>query len=162
MNNKGFVTSALLYGILSLFIVLVLGTVSILANRKLANDKIKESALDDVQQLTTDESCFTTISKSVEDPYTSGRRNTLTITGYSDSCDKTVFIPETINGLEVDEIGSDAFKGKSLINITIKENITSIGTNAFSGNDGIVFYIKSDSAISGSPWGATNSTIHLD
>ena len=45
MNNKGFITSALLYGILSLFLILVLETVSILGNRKLANDKIKESVL---------------------------------------------------------------------------------------------------------------------
>ena len=41
MNQKGFITSALLYGILSLFLVLVLGTISILGNRKLANDKIE-------------------------------------------------------------------------------------------------------------------------
>ena len=64
MNKKGFITSALLYGILSLFLILILGTVSILGNRKLSNDKIKESALDDVQTLTTNPDCFTTTSST--------------------------------------------------------------------------------------------------
>ena len=58
MNKKGFVTSALLYGILSLFIILILGTISIVANRKLTLDKIKQSALDDVQNVETNLSCF--------------------------------------------------------------------------------------------------------
>ena len=154
MNKKGFITSALLYGILSLFLLLVLGTVSILGNRKLANDKIKESALDDVQNLTTNPTCFTTASNS---------RGNLTITGYDASCDKTVFIPETLNGRTVDAIGANAFSNKNLINITIKSNITEIATNAFTGNDQIVFYIKATSdQIIESPWGATNATIHWD
>ena len=88
MKKIGFVTSALLYGILSLFLILVLETVSILGNRKLANDKIKESVLNDVQTLTTNPTCFTVETNS---------RNNLTITNYSDTCDKTVFIPETFN-----------------------------------------------------------------
>ena len=154
MNKKGFITSALLYGILSLFLLLVLGTVSILGNRKLANDKIKESALDDVQNLTTNPTCFTTASNS---------RGNLTITGYNASCDKTVFIPEALNGRTVDAIGANAFSNKNLINITIKSNITEIATNAFTGNDQIVFYIKAPSdQIIESPWGATNATIHWD
>ena len=43
--NKGFITSALLYGILSLFLVLVLSTVATIGNRKIAIDKIKQSAI---------------------------------------------------------------------------------------------------------------------
>lgn len=154
MNKKGFITSALLYGILSLFLILILGTVSILGNRKLANDKIKESALDDVQHLTTNETCFVTTTNS---------RNHLTITDYDNSCDKTVFIPENLNGKTVDEIGDAAFSNKNLINVTIKSNITEIAENAFSSNDNIVFYIKAPSDhIVGSPWGATNATVHWD
>ena len=154
MNKKGFITSALLYGILSLFLLLVLGTVSILGNRKLANDKIKESALDDVQNLTTNPECFTTEINS---------RNNITITSYDDSCDKTVFIPETLNGSVVDAIGAGAFSEKKLINVTIKSNIKEIDETAFNGNDGLIFYIKTTSdQILESPWGATNATVHWD
>ena len=75
MNKKGFVTSALLYGILSLFLILILGTVAIIGNRKITNDKVKQSALDDVQSLTTDESCFTTMPNDGDN---------LTITDYNE------------------------------------------------------------------------------
>lgn len=152
MKKNGFVTSALLYGILSLFLVLVLGTVAIIGNRKIANDKIKQSALDDVQDLTTDESCF------VIDGYT--------ITGYNDSqeCTKTVFIPEKINSVEVNKIGSKAFADKDLINVTIKSNITSIDSDAFEGNKNMLFIFKNpqieinDNEL----WGATDSYIRVD
>lgn len=166
MNQKGFITSALLYGILSLFLILVLGTVSILGNRKLANDKIKQSALDDVQTLTTDPTCFETTENS---------NGNLTITGYKDECDKTVFIPESLNGKEVDTIGANAFNNKKLINITIKPNIKEIHVTAFTNNDGMVFYIKTTSEnivgigskeeienAVGTSWGAKNATVHWD
>ena len=132
MKKNGFVTSALLYGILSLFLVLVLGTISILANRKLDNDKIKESALDDVQRLSTDASYFTYVQNS---------RGNLSITGYNGS-ELTVFIPDTINGIVVDSIGAGAFLNKKLINVTIRSNIIEIASDAFSGNDEVVFFIK--------------------
>ena len=48
MKKNGFISSALLYGILSLFIVLMLSSLAILGNRKIAIDKIKTSAIDDV------------------------------------------------------------------------------------------------------------------
>lgn len=111
-EENGFVTSALLYGILSLFLLLILGSLTVMTNRKLTDDQIRRSALDDVQTLTTDPACFTV----------SGN----TITGYSDTCDKTVFIPETIGGVNITAIGSAAFQNKKLINITIKDNITSV------------------------------------
>lgn len=166
MNKKGFITSALLYGILSLFLILILGTVSILGNRKLSNDKIKESALDDVQILTTNPNCFdTTLAPS----------GNITITGYLDSCEKTVFIPEYINGIAVESIDAYAFANKNLINITIKSNIKEINATAFQGNDKMVFYIKttsdqivgtgSDEEISnaiGTAWGAKDATVHWD
>ena len=166
MNKKAFITSALLYGILSLFLLLILGTVTVLSNRKLANDKIKESALDDAQNLTTDPSCFT---------FTTNDRGNLTITAYDSSCDKTVFIPETYNGVVVDAIGAYAFSNMDLINVTIKSNIVEIYTNAFNGNDEMIFYIKTTSdqiAEAGTVdeitnnintgWGAKDATVHWD
>lgn len=166
MNKKGFITSALLYGILSLFLILILGTVSILGNRKLSNDKIKESALDDVQILTTDSECFETLENE---------NGNLTITSYKDYCDKTVFIPETLNNQIIDTIGPYAFANKNLINITIKSNIKEINATAFQGNDEMVFYIKttsdqivgtgSDEEIKdaiGTAWGAKDATVHWD
>lgn len=151
MKKNGFVTSALLYGILSLFLVLVLGTISILANRKLDNDKIKESALDDVQRLSTDASYFTYVQNS---------RGNLSITGYNGS-ELTVFIPDTINGIVVDSIGAGAFLNKNLINVTIRSNIIEIASDAFSGNDEVVFFIKKiEGSIMGAPWGANNATVH--
>ena len=154
MNNKGFITSALLYGILSLFLILVLETVSILGNRKLANDKIKESVLIDVQTLTTDPTCFTVETNS---------RNNLTITNYSDTCDKAVFIPESLNGQTIDAIGPNAFNNKKIINITIKSNIIEIDSTSFNENDGITFYIQTPpNQINKSPWGAKNAIVKWD
>ena len=158
MKQKGFVTSALLYGILSLFLVLILGTISIIGNRKIANDKIKQSALDDVQNLTTDESCFNFDAV------------TGIITGYhieNTECTKTVFIPEEIGGTKVTKIGPEAFANKNnenLINVTIKNDIK-IANTAFKGNDNILFIFKGSSpqrTDDGTLWGATNSSIRID
>lgn len=166
MNKKGFITSALLYGILALFLVLVLGTVSILANRKLANDKIKESALNDVQNLSNDPACFQTQTNS---------RGNITITGYDSTCDKTVFIPENLNGRMVDAIGPGAFNNQKLVNITMKSNVKEVHVTAFTGNDGMVFYVKAKNEevvgtgtqeevnnSVGTIWGAKDATIHWD
>lgn len=167
MNKKGFVTSALLYGVLSLFLVLILGTVAAIGNRKITNDKIKQSALDDVQNLTTNETCFTKILNE---------RDNYTITEYNPSCPKTVYIPERIGGYLVDEIGADAFAHKNLINVTIKSNITRISMTSFQGNGTsskpLLYIIKgtiplevdesgtSSSTFNG--WGAVNYTIRQD
>ena len=149
MNEKGFVTSALLYGILSVFLVLILGTISIIGNRKLAIDKIKQSALDDVQNLTTDISCFVVVNG--------------TITNYNEDqlCTKTVFIP---NDPSITKIGDEAFKNKNLINITIDSNITEISNNAFEGNNNILFIFKnkSDLVINENHWGAQNASVRID
>ena len=44
MNKKGFISSALLYGILALFLIIMLSTIAVLGNRKLNIDKLKENA----------------------------------------------------------------------------------------------------------------------
>ena len=157
MKKNGFVTSALLYGILSLFLLLILGSLTIMTNRKLTDDKIRRSALDDVQTITTDSSCFTV----------SGN----TITGYSTSCEKTVLVPETIYGVNITAIGPSAFQNQNLKNITIKSNITSIDQTAFNGNNGMLFIMKMENGqipydnteVSvGRIWGSTDSTIRWD
>lgn len=157
MKKNGFVTSALLYGILSLFLLLILGTISIIGSRKLTNDKIKQSALDDVQDLKTDRSCFTI----VED----------TIKGYNfEKCTKTVFIP---NDSEVTKIGNGAFsntdssESHELKNVTIYSNITTIDADAFEGQDGITFILKNPNSgiinsINNNYFGASNSTYRID
>lgn len=49
MKKNGFISSALLYGMLALFLVVMMSTLAILGNRKLSMDKLKENALNDVQ-----------------------------------------------------------------------------------------------------------------
>lgn len=164
MDEKGFVTSALLYGVLSLFLVLLLGTVAVIGNRKITNDKIKQSALDDVQNLTTPDNCFT---------FTLNDRDNYTIIGYDNNCPKTVYIPEKTGGYIVDEIGENAFSNKSIENVTIKSNITRISYNAFTGNGinkPLLFIIKGslpsevggEGTTSFSGWGASNYNVRYD
>ena len=127
MKENGFVTSALLYGILSLFLLLILGTISVIGSRKLANDKIKQSALDDVQALTTEPSCF--------------EINNDKITGYNfEKCPQTVFIPEGITS-----IGKEAFKyneGEYLTSVTIPSTVTEVASDAFAGQNDVMFILK--------------------
>lgn len=66
MKKNGFITTALLYGMLSLFIVLMLSSLAILANRKINMDNLREaairkSAIDNVEMPTISEEL---ISKS--------------------------------------------------------------------------------------------------
>ncbi len=49
MKQRGFISSALLYGMLALFLVIMLSTLAVLGNRKLSMDKLKENALKNVQ-----------------------------------------------------------------------------------------------------------------
>lgn len=49
MNQKGFIASALLYGMLALFLVIMLSTLYVMANNKITMDKLKEKALDVVE-----------------------------------------------------------------------------------------------------------------
>ena len=168
MKKNGFITSALLYGILSLFLILILGTVSILANRKLANDKIKESVLNDVQKIKTSPSCFETETSNLDN-------NNLQITGYDSTCEKTVYIPEEIYGRIVDSVGQAAFANKRLINVTIPNTIKQIHVTAFNNNDDMEFYIRNTSDqikgvgtdeeienAEGTTWGAKDATVHWD
>ena len=161
MKEKGFVTSALLYGILSVYIVLVVGTKSVIGNRKLASDKIKQSAIDDVQYLETDLNCFTTEDNGNGD-------STVYIKEYTCS-EKNVFIPEKDKGGNViTTIGPEAFKDKNIETITIKPNIKDIYCNAFNGNDNIYFIIKGTINPNETPckpntkWGATDFSIRYD
>lgn len=149
--NKGFVTSALLYGILSLFLVLVLSTVATIGNRKVAIDKIKQSALEDVQELTTPDKCFTTST-----PEEVGGVKYCAITKYtyneSSKCSSNVFIPKTIGrGVKkctINAIRNDAFSGQNkVITVTIPETVTNIEEYAFNGCSNITFIAKGGQSI---------------
>lgn len=165
MNKKGFVTSALLYGILSVYLVLILSTVAIVGNRKISNDKIRQSAIDDVQDIKIPEDCFT--AEPNDD-------DKLTITAYSDDekCSKTVFIPEKLGGSPVNQIGENAFANKGIINVTIRQNISYIYYNAFIENSNVLFILKGDTPVTLIPdgitppentiWGAADSSIRQD
>ena len=163
MNKKGFVTSALLYGILSVYIVLVVGTVSIIGNRKLATDKIKQSALDDVQNIETNANCFEfNAEKGMITKYR-------TATGCT-SLEKNVSIPGKIRGTIVTAIGSKAFQNAGVETVTLKSNVIEIYCDAFSGNTNVLFITKgnmpstitSGSCPQNSRWGATDSSIRQD
>lgn len=148
MNQKGFVTSALLYGILSLFLVLILGTLSVISNRKLANDRLKESALNDVEDLKTLESCFTIDG------------STCTITGYDvDACGKVVFIDKK-DIKQCSLSGISSITGVSNGYVYIRSDID-VDQDAFYGNNNVTFITvnigTSDDGSDGVVWGATNS-----
>ena len=50
MNEKGFIASALLYGMLALFLVIMISTLYVFANNKLGMDRLKEKALNYVAE----------------------------------------------------------------------------------------------------------------
>ena len=61
---------------------------------------------------------------------------TKTITGYklSDTCTKNVIIPQVIKGVNVENIGQEAFSNKGLEYVFIPSSVKSIGAYAFSSN----------------------------
>ena len=71
----------------------------------------------------TDEACFAFNSGTGE------------IAGYDDNCEKDVKIPETIGGVSVTSIGSNAFRENNLTSVTIPNSVTSIGDLAFYNNN---------------------------
>ena len=166
MNKKGFVTSALLYGILSMFLILLMGTFSVIGNRKITNDKIKQSALDDVQDLTTPITCFELVTINNKDSYQIKSYNM-----NNAECTATVYIPKEFNGVPIESIGENAFSGKKIKSVTIGSNITYISYTAFTSNDNVLFILKGnmpttdfghENTKTGKLWGATNSSIRQD
>lgn len=57
--------------------------------------------------------------------------NYVTITGYNVGLSGDIVIPDTINGLPVKVIGSDAFQNATITGVVIPDSVTSIGSNAF-------------------------------
>ena len=157
MNKKGFVTSALLYGILSLFLVLMLGTLSVISSRKLANDRLKESAINDVQDLDTKKDCFT--------------MNGCNIIGYNkDTCGNTIAIDInnfkncyniTIEDNSITGISRGNVYIKSKIKEEANDGVIVIKDDAFKGNVNITFIVNQQDIEekTGEIWGATNSVI---
>ncbi|MDV6378195.1 leucine-rich repeat protein [Sporosarcina sp. GW1-11] len=58
---------------------------------------------------------------------------TVTLTGYNGTA-KEVVIPNQINGRSVSAIGNNVFKDKGLTSVQLPKDLTTIGENAFSGN----------------------------
>lgn len=54
MNKNGFIASSLLYGMLALFLVLMISTLYIFGNNKISMDKLKETALEKVGNVSTE------------------------------------------------------------------------------------------------------------
>ena len=63
--------------------------------------------------------------------YSLDKDGNATITGYSGSV-SALAIPQTIDGHKVVAIGNSAFEGTCLVNVTIPDTVTEIGSNAFS------------------------------
>lgn len=96
-------------------------------------------------QNTTLENCFT---------YVEGTTG-LTITGYKDTCSKSVTIPSTIDNKSVVAIGESAFDKKSITSVVIPNTITNIGKYAFLRNSINTLVIPS--SVTRIEWGAFNN-----
>lgn len=57
--------------------------------------------------------------------------NYVTITGYNVGLSGDIVIPDTINGLPVKAIGSNAFENATITGVVIPDSVTSIGGYAF-------------------------------
>jgi hypothetical protein len=57
-----------------------------------------------------------------------------TITGYNENCGTNVVIPSKINGVDVTEIGNNAFYLSNIESVTLPTTLNIIGTGAFAGS----------------------------
>ena len=64
--KNGFIASSLLYGMLALFLVLMISTLYIFGNNKISMDKLKETALDKVGNVSNELNIGDAISIAVE------------------------------------------------------------------------------------------------
>lgn len=66
----------------------------------------------------------------------------------------------TLNN-NITSIGTEAFSGTNITNLSIPSSVTSIGENAFANctNLSTIYIDKNTDTISGAPWGATNAKI---
>ena len=66
--------------------------------------------------------------------YFTFNQTTKTITGYSNEGPKDLVIPCTIGGIDVENIGSSAFKAKGITSVIMPDTIKTIGYSAFENN----------------------------
>ncbi|MVX36967.1 leucine-rich repeat protein, partial [Myroides sp. LoEW2-1] len=64
--------------------------------------------------------------------YSKITHDTIKITGIKTN-DKNIVIPSTIDSFSVTHIGSGAFEGNNLTEVTIPNSVTHIGSGAFEG-----------------------------
>lgn len=72
--------------------------------------------------------------QSISEPYLSFNAYTGTITDYNIEGGRDVYIPSSIEGIEVSNIGDQAFDNKYLRSVVIPETIKTIGFSAFANN----------------------------
>ena len=87
-----------------------------------------------------------------------------TITGYTDTCPKDVWIPTSINGVSVAKIGRNAFQSMQLTSVTIPYSINTILAGSFSDNPLHSIVIQGKSSLSEfktlqTPWYTGSPTI---
>ena len=107
------------------------------ANEESTIENIVKNVKDKVQNVLKSGQAPTRAPKNPED-YFIFNESTNTITGYSSSPDapKDIKIPATINGVNVEHIGNNAFSGQQLTGLSFElpSSLKSIGSNAFYNN----------------------------
>lgn len=106
-------------------------------NEDFSVGKIVKNVKDKVQNVLKSGQAPAKTPKNPED-YFIFNESTNTITGYSSSPDapKDIKIPATINGVNVEHIGNNAFSGQQLTGLSFElpSNLKSIGNSAFENN----------------------------
>ncbi len=105
MKKNGFLSSALLYGMLALFLIVITSTLAVLGTRKLAMDKLKEKALNgsevisniiDANGVITDLSLATSSSGEIAYMYSFGNQI------YISKGNKMISAPSSIKSADID------------------------------------------------------------
>ena len=109
-------------------------------NEDFSVGKIVKNVKDKVQNVLKSGQAPAKTPKNPED-YFIFNESTNTITGYSSSLDapKDIKIPATINGVNVEHIGNNAFSGQQLTGLSFElpSNLKSIGDSAFNQNQSL-------------------------
>ena len=133
MNNKGFAITGILYSVLVLFLLVILSMIGILNEKRERLEKLAEtinntdSTIDSVVESDEDNcqwsGCF--CINSAEN----------SILKYSDKEEcKEVTISDTINNVNIKNIGDSAFKGLGITKLELSDGIENIGPSAFEKN----------------------------
>ncbi len=118
MKKNGFITSALLYGILALFLILMLGSLAVLANRKMSMDALKEAALEDVGSTSETTSSTTSYYNIWQDGISYQWDGYASDAGYDGTWQTTSANPSLI-------FSTDSYQNISGVYLSLSEAVTS-------------------------------------